>query len=246
MRKMKKIVAWMLGLAMLLGICAAGAESTLPEIPDFHGVLNVRPISSEEEAIAYAKEIWALDYLGIDFPIESYEVYQFEQDSWVVFAKDGPDDEAYCYGDVIFDFDGNVLVVENASSGVFEIINEAESYEIDEDEEVIVPEDDDLRAEWRGQVDRKLEYPFLAAVCPKVYEEYISLYAIEASVNNETLTHYYNTYVDSYNDSLVFDLNYSEYFQNETWRVKIVVQTSPVIRIVFFDVYTDAEEGGNG
>jgi hypothetical protein len=24
------------------------------------------------------------------------------------------------------------------------------------------------------------------------------------------------------------------------------VQTSPVVRIVYFDVYTDAEEGGNG
>ena len=52
------------------------------------------------------------------------------------------------------------------------------------------------------------------------------------------------------NGKLVMATNASfppyEYYENETYRIKIAVQTSPVVRIVFFDVYTDAEEGGNG
>ena len=115
--KKKKIVAWMLGLTMLLLFCAAAAESGLPEIPAFAGKLNVRPIATEEEAIEYAKEIWALDYLGMDFPISFYKVSQYEPNVWTVYAKDGPDDGDYCYGDVLFDLDGNVIRVENASSG---------------------------------------------------------------------------------------------------------------------------------
>lgn len=33
---------------------------------------------------------------------------------------------------------------------------------------------------------------------------------------------------------------------DEKYRIKIGVQTFPVIRIVYFDVFCDAEEGGNG
>ena len=55
MRNMKKTVAWILGLVMRLSLGAAAAESKMPEIPTFQDVLNVRPIGSEEEAIAYAK-----------------------------------------------------------------------------------------------------------------------------------------------------------------------------------------------
>ena len=243
MLNMKKIVSLILGAAMLLSFGAAAAESALPEIPEFRGDLNVRPINSEEEAIAYAKEIWALDYLGMDFPIEYYWAGTNDEDSWGVYAKDGPDDGDYCFGDVIFDREGNVLRVENASSGVFEVIIEAESKGEDENTEAQVPEDDEARAEWRGMLDRKLEYPFLKEVCPKIYEEYTKRYPIREG-NNELLTHYYATYIDSYNNTLVFDLNYSEAYQDR--RIAFAVQTSPVIRIVYFDVNTDAEEGGNG
>ena len=65
MRKMKKVILWMVGLALLVS-CGAAAESARPEIPVFSGVLNTRPIETEEEAIAYAEEFWALDYVGMD------------------------------------------------------------------------------------------------------------------------------------------------------------------------------------
>ena len=233
---------------MILALLCPGAaaEGALPEIPAFQGALNVRPIASEEEAIAYAKEIWALDYLGMDFPIEYYEAERPEQDCWVVYAKDGPDEGDYCYGDVMFDLEGNVIVVENASSGAIEVINEAAGGETNESEAAVSPEDDDARAEWREMLDRKLMYPFLAEVCPRVYEEYTALRPIREGTSDEFLTHYDSTYVDSYDNTRVFDLNYSEAYQDDTWRIRIIVQTSPVIRIVCFDAYTDAEEGGNG
>lgn len=242
---MKKIVAWMLGLMMLLGIGAAAAEGALPEIPVFQGKLNVRPITTEEEAIAYAKEIWALDYLGMDFEISYYKAERPEQDCWVVYAKDGPDDEDYCYGDVAFDTDGNVITVENASSGVYEVMNETMEEDLAANEDIDPSVDEDTWVEWRDMIDGRLEYPFLEAVCPRVYEEYVALYPKE-EINNDTLTHYNGTYVDSVNNENRFNLNYSESYQDGMWRIRIVVQISPVIRIVDFEVYTDAEEGGNG
>ena len=71
MRNMKKIVAWMLGLIMLLGIGTAAAN-TLPAIPAFVSTLNVRQITTAEEAAEYAKEIWALDFLGEDTNLIRY------------------------------------------------------------------------------------------------------------------------------------------------------------------------------
>jgi len=245
MKRMKKMAAWLLGFVMLLHFGAAAAESGLPEIPEFSGKLNIRPIATEEEAIAYAKEIWALDYIGMDFGISFWEANRFEENLWVVYAMDGEDEGDYCYGDVMFDMDGNVVLFENASSGFFEVVNEAESYETDENAEVVIPENEDERAAWHDEMDRKTEYPFLAAVCPSVWEEYTALYPA-GEAGNEFLTYYYGTYTDSYDSQIMFDLDYSECYRDGTWRIKYGVQTSPVVRIVYFDVYTDAEEGGNG
>ena len=249
MKSMKKTVSLFLTLAMLLGLATAAAETELPEIPVFQGVLNVRPIRTEEEAIEYAKEIWALDFLGMDFPIDCYEADHYEEDIWVVYALDGPEDGDYCYGDVMFDLDGNVVCVENASSGVFEVLNEAWALEGEdwEDGEEFQEndEEDDAWADWRTQLDKALQYPFLEAVCPRVYEEYTALYPVW-ELNNDTLTHYYGTFTDSYDSTLVFDVDYSECYHDGTWCIQFAIQTSPVIRIVFFDIYTDAEESGNG
>lgn len=247
MKHTMKMTAWILGLILVLGMGIAAAESTLPVIPAFEGTLNVRPIQSEEDAAAYAKEIWALDYLGMDFPIAYYKAEASpEEGTWTVYAMDGEGDEAYCYGCVRFDREGNVILVENTSSGVIEVLIEAETAEEDESAETAISEEnEDAEVAWREDLDRKVEYPFLAEVCPRVYQDYTLLYPIQEG-NNEFLTHYYDTYTDSYDNTRVFDLNYSEYYENETYRIKIAVQTSPVVRIVFFDVYTDAEEGGNG
>ena len=243
---LKKGIARILGIIMMLSFCAAAAECIPPIVPVFEGTLNVRPIKTEEEAIAYAKEILALDYLGMDFEISYYEADRFEEDCWVVYAKDGPDDGDYCYGDVMFDLDGNVVRVENASSGVFEVLIEAGDEEgMVANEDLDPLEDPDTWSDWRTLLDKELEYPFLRIANPKVYEEYVALYPLD-QVNNDTLTHYNGTAVDSYDSMNQFNVNYSEVYHDGTWRIQVVVQISPVIRIVYFDIYIDAEEGGNG
>ena len=247
MRNMKKIVAWILGLVMLLGLGLAAAETTntLPEIPTFEGTLNVRPIGSEAEAIEYAKEFWALDYMGMDLSDAIFVAEPWEEGTWIVYAMDSADEGAYCFGDVAFDFNGNVILAENASSGVFEVLNESGESEASMDAEILFSATEDDMVTWRENLDRKVQYPFLAEVNPQLYEEYTGLYPIEEG-NNEFLTHYNNTFVDSYDNSNIFDLNYSEQFMEETFCIKYVIQTSPVVRVVYFDAYTDAEEGGNG
>lgn len=242
---MKKIVAWILGLVMLLCIGAAAGEGAVPEIPAFEGTLNVRPIGSAEEAVEYAKEFWALDFVGMDLADAYYTAEPWEEGTWIVYVKEGPSDEDYCYGDVAFDFNGNVILVENASSGVFEVLNEAGESEASMDAELLFSVSEDDMVSFRENLDRKVQYPFLAEVNPDLYSDYVLQYPIEEG-NNEFLTHYYDTYVDSYDSTIIYDLNYSEHFMEETFRIKYVVQISPVVRIVYFDAYVDAEEGGNG
>ena len=241
MRNVKKTVAWILGLVMLLSLGAAAAESALPEIPAFTGTLNVRPVATAEEAVEYAKEFWALDFVGMDMTGAAYEAQAWQDDGWLVTAVVG--DASL---DVAFDWDGNVVYMENILSGWTDIgggmggAEEGEAFAGSDET------DEDAAVAWRELLDRKVEYPFLAEVNPAVYEEYTGLYPIQEG-NNEYLTHYYDSYSGAWTDGQVsFDLNYSEYYRDESFRIKIGVQTEPVLRIVFFDVYCDAEEGGNG
>ena len=249
MRNMKKLVAWILGLVMLLSLGAAAGEA-LPEIPSFESTLNVRPVETAEEAVEYAKEFWALDFVGMDATNASFEVMAWQDDCWLVSGYI----EGFGSMDVAFDRDGNVIFMENIGSGwtdaegYFFGSDEAED-EYDEGDEADgepAPEEpdplEDAAVAWREMLDRKVEYPFLSEVNPAVYDEYTALYPLEEE-NNEYLTHYYDTITAG---DATYDLNYSEYYRNEDFRIKFAVQTRPVLRIVFFDVYCDAEEGGNG
>lgn len=243
MRNMKKLVAWILGLVMLLGLGAAAAENPLPEIPTFTGTLNVRPITTAEEAEAYAREFWALDYVGVelgDAPLEVLQEPTEEDDTWLVEVQleDG-------FADVAFNSQGNVAYMENMASGWSDpSAAEAEEEEVTGEDEAVTDDEatEDALVEWRGTLDRKVEYPFLAEVNPAVYEEYTALYPVNEG-NNEYLTHYYDTYTLTNGE---FDLNYSELYSDGTFRIKIVVQTKPVVRIVFFYIYCEPDEGGNG
>ena len=234
MRKMKKVILWMLGLALLMS-CSAAAESARPEIPVFSGVLNTRPIETEEEAIAYAEEFWALDYVGMDMTGAVYETSDWGDDFWHITTQVGDR-----FVELAFDRDGNVLYVENIYSGWSDI---AHVFDEEEDPELTEPEDDsDGAAAWRDLLDERLEYPFLKAVNPALYEEYTAWYPIDESWN-KTLGHYNGTWVEG---DAAYDLYYSESYSEDTFRIKMGVQTRPVIRIVFFDIFCDAMEGGNG
>ena len=234
MKKMKRIPAWILALAMALCFAAASGESALPEIPEFSGSLEHRLIGSDAEAIEFAQEFWALDYAGTDASDAVWETDDWGDTFWHVYASLGNRNLA-----LTFDEDGNVLFLENVLSGWSDICHVFD----DGAEEDIYPEDDsDEAAAWRDTLDRKLMYPFLQAVNPALYEEYIALYPLDEPVN-ETLTHYYGTWVEGESS---YDLYYSESYSEDQFRIKIGVQTKPVIRIVYFDIFCDALEGGNG
>ncbi len=246
MRNMKKIVAWILGLVMLLGIGAAAGEGALPEIPAFEGTLNVRPISTDEEAAAYAQEILALDYIGVDAAGAEYAVSEFwnGENCFQVDVNLGGNGNMV----IAFDREGNLVYLENSACGFYYLVEAAEAEPEEADEGPADDDDETDLVTWRETLDRKVEYPFLVEVNPAVYEKYIAEYPLEEG-NNEFLAHYYGTFADKDNvfgEGAVFDLNYSEYYDNGNYRIKIGVQTEPVVRIVFFDVFCDPEEGGNG
>ena len=244
------VLHWMIATMEFDGFAQSGEtpgkSAALTEIPDFTGTLDVRPAGTEADAVAYAQEVWALDYLGMDFPVSYWQAVQME-DAWIVYAKDGPDDGDYCYGDVMFDFDGNVIMVENAASGVYEVMSEGGLYEQYESGALPIPDGpDEEAAAWRRELDRKVARPFFAAVCPEICAEYTSLYPAVPGTDAEFLTRYENTYIDSCNSANVFDLYYSGRYRDESFCIRIMVQTGPVLRIVDFDVYADAEEIGQG
>ena len=240
---MKKMVAWILALAMLLCFGAAAAEG---EVPDYTSELNLREIASEDDAIAFAKEFWAMDYVREDLTGAEFTVKPLDDDSeyWCVTAV-LPGGKAL---DLAFEGDGSVVCLDNSASGWAEAEEEDVSGEEEEDE----PDEEgayDEGAEpdefvlFRENLDRKLEFPFVREVNPRLYETYVEEYPIDEG-NNEFLTHYYGTLAAGDSE---FDVNYSEAFMDgDSVRMKIVVQTKPVIRIVYFDSSRDAEEGGNG
>lgn len=237
---MKKALALMLSLCFLSVLLPACAEGGLPEIPDFAGQLETRYIASEEEAIAYAKEVWALDYLGMDLSGLEFRVDDWGDNLWHVLARlDGESLE------LAFEGDGQVTFVNNMVSGWYAVAPALE----EADPEDLPPEtaaDENALTAWRKEMDRKLLYPFLETVNPLLYDEYTSLWPVEPGTPGECLAHFNGSVSDDYYGPVTFELHYSETYMDERFRIKIGVQTFPVIRIVYFDVFCDPEEGGNG
>ena len=237
---MKKAFALVLSLCFLFMLLPACAEGALPEIPACSGRLDTRYIATGEEAVAYAKEVWALDYLGTDLTKAEFRVDDWGDNIWHVLAYL---DETYL--ELAFEGDGQVTYINNLDSGWFAVAPALE----EADPEDLPPEDsenEEALTKWRKDLDRKMLYPFLETVNPLLYDEYTSLWPVEPGSAGEFLTHFNGAVSDDYYGPVTFELHYSEYYMDEKYRIKIGVQTFPVIRIVYFDVFCDAEEGGNG
>lgn len=237
MSQTKRITAWILGLVMLAACGAAAGEGALPEIPAFRGTLDVRYISTEEEAIAYAKEIWALDYLGLDLSGAEFQVDDWGDSLWHVLAHSGDG-----YLEMGFDREGGLVSLDNIECGWSDAAPALEAGELDP----AAQRDDDEAVAWRHELDGQLMYPFLKAVNPLVCDEYTVLHTAKGT-NDNLLTHYNGTAREARaGGDAAFELYYSESYRDAKYRVKIGVQTEPVVRIVYFDVFCDANEGGNG
>ena len=107
---MKKFCALILGLAVILCLGSAAAEGAPVEVPHFSSVLQVREIGSADEALAYAKEFWQMDYMGVDvsaIPAEAWSVTDTES-YWSVIA-DLPEGNL----DLYIEFDGSISYAAN-------------------------------------------------------------------------------------------------------------------------------------
>lgn len=228
---MKKFCALILGLAVILCLGSAAAEGAPVEVPHFSSVLQVREIGSADEALAYAKEFWQMDYMGVDvsaIPAEAWSVTDNES-YWSVIA-DLPEGSL----DLYIEFDGSISYAANWAGEWFNAGESDYTCEpIDEPEE---KEEADVRL--RQDVDALCEFPFLAAVNPPACKAYVADHT-----DQDGLTHYMGTFHGEKGD---YNLDYSEFYDNKTYSIRFVVQVAPTIRILYFDPYCTSEEGGNG
>lgn len=228
---MRKLIATILAAVMLLCCSMAAAEN---EVPEFSSALNVREIRTTEEAQAYAKEIWQLDYLDVD-------VSEIPETDWLVV--DGGWDEGFWT--VILERREGDLELSFETDGSLTYLSNLEGDWVDktEDDFLIfdVEKDEEEDVNFRNMLDLRLEQPFLAAVNPATFRAYKEFYP--TGISHEFLTHFNGTWQDGEN---AWNLNYSEAYNGHEYRMKIVVQIAPVIRIVCFDAFCSVYEGGNG
>ena len=215
-------------LALLLAAGAAAAESALPEIPVFASELETRMIETEEDAVAYAQEFWSLDFMGADFTGGEWLAEEMEEDEeWFVTAIG---DE--CVLELVFGRDGGIHYADDNRSGW----DMAESV----DPEEVPDTDEDI--EWRTRLTELAEVPFLRMVNPSVYEDYCRDHPDYAE-GDDQLTGFGDLLRNGENEFIV---NYSDTYQDGSFRMRFVIQVSPVIRIVDFNAFCDPLEGGNG
>ena len=205
-----------------------GESLEIPEVPQYTGKLEARAITKEEEAIACAKEIWALDYLQAgDLEAAEWEV-QEEGDTWNVIAFLPGEAQTM---KVLLRKDGAVLRVYNGVSG-WEDAREVstEGFETD------------LHDLWRGALSIRLMEGFAEAVNEGSTEYY---HATNPGAYDNGI--YYTGFDSMLADGDQLFMNYyTEPNEDRTARTRFVVQVLPVTRIVFFNTQVPVEEGGNG
>ncbi len=232
--KTNRLTAMILALVMLLCCGTAAAEG---QVPVHSSTLDIREIRTSEEAQAYAKEIWQMDYLGVnvsEIPAEHWLVVDggWDEGFWSVILERTEGDL-----EVTFDTAGCVIYLSNVE-GSWIGLTEDEFFNPESEGE---DEDEDADVEFRNQLDLNLEHPFLVTVNPSLFDAYMELYP--TGVNHDFLTHYNGTWKDGED---AWNLNYTESYNGDEYRMKFIVQISPVIRIVYFDTQCSVFEGGNG
>lgn len=207
-------------------------DADVPGVPEFHDAAAPREITTDEEAAAYAKEIWAMDYMGAgDLSGFEWIVRPGDDGHITVWAYD-PADVPSNYYYLETDKTGWIYSLRNAASGV-EQAKEFWNDGMDGDAW------DDLRIKL---ILTSLD--FAERLNPGNAEKIAGIRA-----NNDPEGGRYNP---GYGGSLVSGENvfmafYSDPLDPErTERTKFVYQIAPVVRVVVYDETIDPQEGGNG
>ena len=208
----------------------SGQSGMVPEVPEFTSGLNVREIGSDEDAVAYAKEIWNMDYFGAgDLSGYEWRASQTDDGRYVVYGSD-PKDTPDHFLQTEFGRDGAVTLIRNAASDM-DLAGPRG------DERYEAGEFDDVRA----QISSRML--MLAGILePGATAEYLA-----SQEYNEGHGNWYAAYEGvAFRKNSDFMTFYTEKNWETGYRTKFIVQITPEIRVVYFNSHTDAMEGGNG
>ena len=203
----------------------------LPSLPIPESKLLHHTISSEEEAVLYAKEIAAMDLLAAGFELNllNWSAELVDEDIYEVEAR-APEGTAGTVLSFSFNTDGEVLQIQNHTTG----FDQAESLDI----ELL---DTDEATQWRGEIGIML-WLFTENLNPgSTMISEAELRDMRAVGNG--FTGYYDTLSTG---EETFVIMYGTLRRDLMEKVKFVVQTEPVVRVVLMDSTIDPMEAGNG
>ena len=207
-------------------------EEPVPEIPEFKDTAVQRDITGDEEAVAYAQEIWKMDFLGAgDLSGFQWIVRPLENGHITVWAYN-PEDVPLNYYYLETDETGWIYSLRNAASGV----EQAADYWT---EKMDGDGWDKLRV---GLIYSCLDFaervnPGNAGRIAEIREKNDPDHGLYSPGYGGALISGENVFLTFYSDPLNPD---------RTERTKTVFQIEPVVRVVLYDETIDPMEGGNG
>ena len=229
---MKKIISLFVCCMLLTALLPACAEeaAVMTEVPAYSSALAHRALPDAEAAVAYAKEIWAMDYLAAgDLSGAAWSARLTDAGHWLVTAAVGGNASAL-YLDMTGE--GRVCALMNRLSGW----NAAEDLT-----DVYDPDREAALTGWREQISFMTER-FAETLNPGDTDAYRAAHPDgHATGNSYTFYHCMMRCGDE-----EFLCSYTELLPLSGTKNKYIIQTAPVVRVVYFDSYTDAAEGGNG
>ena len=220
-----KHLAWLsVGFMVLSSMLLVGAFATAELRPTprlFLVSASIRqPASTEQEAITYAKEIWSLPELGVSDP-ESLHWYMGAafDDTPVLSVFGGPSEDRF-FCNAVFDRDGNLLQLHNSLTDP-DNLYAADRYTLTEEQQKALGED--LLA-------------FIQRMNPEQAAKINHVYQYSESWMDNQRYAYFTFWQDERGHDNISD------------RVgDIIVEISPVVRIVHYSMGNDEGlGGGNG
>ena len=228
MKKEWIVLTLMLCVTILAVSQAAHAETALPEVPEYQNRIEPKELSDPEEALKYVQKLTEADFFQAgDLTGLHWDITEPEDGAWLAEAeRDGQTLSLY------IDSDGSLRRFDNG----FSRWEEAE--ELDPG-----AMSGEVYEAWRENIDLRIIEPFVRNFNPAAMDA--CLQDVKVDYDSKIyFTGYHGTFEKEDQQFLWF---YTDAYQNQTVRMKFVVQTLPMMRIVYFDAALDATaEGGNG
>ena len=214
--------------AIAVSQAAAHAEAALPEVPEYSGQTEAAMLSAPEDALKYAQKLCEADYFQLGDLTDAYwDIAELEDGAYLAeVEQDGATVSLY------IEADGSLRRYDNGWSRW----EEAEEADTDN-----MPTG--ISEAWREAIDLRIIEPFVRSFNPKAMADCLR----DVNVNYDHkifFTGYHGTFEKEGQQFLWF---YTDAYRDRSVRMKFVVQTAPVMRIVYFDAELEATaEGGNG